>query len=528
MFEEYQNLFFIYSVGLISIILLSCFTYFISDKLSFKINNKQSNYVFYFSIIFYILSVLFLTFGKIRALHHYVDFATHLEILYRNSQGLGLTTLMSEKYHGGSNWFAAHFTPIIYFTYVPAFAIWPSPYMIPVSETLFIVSSLIPLWLISKKYLNLELSKLFISSFLFYPTIFYTNLYGISYIELCIPLFLWLIYFFEEKKNTLFFLILFLCLMVREEVSLVTAFFGIYMIIKKRTILGFATIFISLTYFYTVVFWVMPSFRDEDFNKAHIAAFWFKGWGDTYLEMISYILLNPIESLGKILNPPKIGNFIMILIPLLFFPLTNLLIFFIALPNLAMTFLSFSITHSSYILYYLSPSIPIFFYATISGLSKINNLKFINRNALMQSILIASISTTIFFGATPISIAFWNKDYKVGNFYTSNFHHSAYVEINRHIAAKKIIKFIPRDAVISAEQHFMPLLYKNKKMIIFPSPEKEIEYVLIDRYNPKKTGGYFANTLRTNPEIEYQKYFQNKNWEIIREDLGITLFKKID
>ena len=134
MFEEYQNLFFIYSVGLISIILLSCFTYFTSDKLSFKINNKQSNYVFYFSIIFYILSVLFLTFGKIRALHHYVDFATHLEILYRNSQGLGLTTLMSEKYHGGSNWFAAHFTPIIYFTYVPAFAIWPSPYMIPVSE----------------------------------------------------------------------------------------------------------------------------------------------------------------------------------------------------------------------------------------------------------------------------------------------------------------------------------------------------------------------------------------------------------
>ena len=74
MFEEYQNLFFIYSVGLISIILLSCFTYFASDKFSFKINKKQSNYVFYFSIIFYILSVLFLTFGKIQALHHYVDF----------------------------------------------------------------------------------------------------------------------------------------------------------------------------------------------------------------------------------------------------------------------------------------------------------------------------------------------------------------------------------------------------------------------------------------------------------------------
>ena len=316
--------------------------------------------------------------------------------------------------------------------------------------------------------------------------------------------------------------------MVREEVSLVTAFFGIYMIIKKRTLIGFATIFISLIYFYTVVFWVMPSFREEDFDKAHIAAFWFKEWGDTYLEMITYILFNPIDSLNKILIPPKIGNFVMILIPLLFIPLSNILIFFIAIPNLAMTFLSFSITHSSYILYYLSPTIPILFYATISGVSRINIFKLINQNALIQSILVASISTTIFFGATPISIAFWNKDYTVGNFYTSNFHYSAYLELDRHIASKKIIESIPKDSVVSAEQHFMPLLYKNKKMIIFPSPEKGIEYVLIDRYNPKKTGGHVANTLRTDPENEYQKYFQNKNWQIIKEDLGVTLFKRID
>ena len=65
-------------------------------------------------------------------------------------------------------------------------------------------------------------------------------------------------------------------------------------------------------------------------------------------------------------------------------------------------------------------------------------------------------------------------------------------------------------------------------MVIFPSPEKGIDYVLIDRYNPKKTGGYFTNTLRTDPEYEYQKYFKNKNWEIIKEDLGVTLFKRIE
>jgi uncharacterized membrane protein len=526
--DEYYRLLIIYSVGLSSTLSISFLTYFISSKLSLKINKHISYYIFFFSLLFYVFSILYLTFGKIKALHHYVDFATHLEILWRNYQSQGLITLMSENYHGGRHWFAAHFTPIIYLTYVPAFAIFPSPYAIPISETFFILSSLIPLWLISKKYLDDNLSRLLICSFLFYPTIFYTNLYGIAYIEICIPLFLWLFYFFEEKKNKLFILTLILCLMVREEISLVTCFFGIYMLIKKRYSLAFFTIILSLAYFFTVLLVVMPSFRTGGNHQAHIAASLYSQWGSTYSEMILSILLNPIDAFNKILIAPKIGHFVMILVPLLFIPLSSIFAFLVATPNLAMVFLSSSITHSSFILYYLSPSIPIFFYATITGISKLKNFKFINISSLINAILVASIFTTIFFGATPISIAFWNKNYTVGNFYTTNFHHSAYEETDRHAVAKKIVKSIPQNSVVSAEQHLMPLLYKHKKMIIFPSPESEIEYVLIDRYNQKKTGGHHKNTLRTDPEAEYQKYFQNNNWMIIKQDLGVTLFKRVD
>ena len=528
MSSEYYKLFILYSIGSSSVVSLSFFTYYISNKYSFKISNKSSYYIFFFSLFFYIFSILYLSFAKINALHHHVDFATHLEILWRNYQGLGLTTLMSENYHGSRHWFAAHFTPIIYLTYVPAFTIFPSPYVIPISETFFILSSLIPLWLISKKYLNKNLSRLYISCFLFYPTIFYINLYGIAYIELSIPLLLWLFYFFEKKNNLLFFIFLILSLMTREEVSLVTCFLGIYILLKKRYFLGISTILLSVIYFYLVVFIIMPSFRIDNYHQIHIAAVWWKQWGDTYSEMIINILFNPIESLSKILIPPKIGNFVMLLMPLLFFPLLNFLRLFIALPNLAMTFLSFSITHSSYILYYVSPAIAVFFYSAISGIKKISDYKIVNPNALVNTVLIASISTSIFFGATPISIAFWNKDYTVGNFYTSNFHRTIYQENDRHVAAKKIVQLIPQNSVVSAEQHFMPLLYKHKKMIIFPSPESEIEYVFIDRYNPKKTGGYFENTLRTDPEAEYLKYFKSNNWMIVKEDLGVTLFKKRD
>jgi hypothetical protein len=172
MFQEYQSLLFTYVFGFISIFLLSLSAYIISNKYSIIINKKKSYFIFFLSFGFYITSILYLTFAKIGALNHYADFATHLEILWRNSKGLGLTTLMSEKYHGGSHWFAAHFTPIIYLTYVPAFSILQNAYVITIFETLFITSSLIPLWLISKKYVNKDLSRLFISSFFFIQLFF--------------------------------------------------------------------------------------------------------------------------------------------------------------------------------------------------------------------------------------------------------------------------------------------------------------------------------------------------------------------
>lgn len=521
--EEYKSLFIIYSIGLSLVFFLSLTTYCLISKYPISPKIKHGNYIFAFSLIFYITSILYLSFGKIAALHHYVDFATHLEILWRFSNGLGLTTLMSEDYHNGSHWFAAHFTPIIYLTYAPIFKIFPYPQTIPIAETIFMLSSIIPLWLISKKYVDDNLSKIFISSFLFYPTIFYTNLYGIAYIELCIPLFLWLFYFFEEKKFLSFTFTLFLVLMTREEVSLVVFFFGLWILLKKKILLSIFTTVISLIYFYFAIFLVIPYFNNDNI---FLASSLFSNYGSSFSEILLNLLQNPLIFFKEIINLPKVANFIMIFAPVLFAPILNLTTTAIALPNLAITFLSKSITHSSYILYYLSPTIPIIFYSIISSINLKRKIFVLKKDALIYSIFMATFSSTVFFGATPISLAYWFKDYKVGKFYTTNFHKSAYVEEDRDRVAKQIVKLIPKEATVSAEQHFLPLLYKHKKMIIFPSPQKEIQYVLIDRYNPKKTGGANKNTLRTDPEAEYQKYFKNKKWLIIKEELGVTLFKK--
>ena len=96
MLEEFKDLIIIYTFGLTSIFFFSFFTYYICNKFSLIIGKKESYYIFIISFLFYLISIVYISFGKINALHHYADFATHLEILWRNYKGYGLTSLMSE------------------------------------------------------------------------------------------------------------------------------------------------------------------------------------------------------------------------------------------------------------------------------------------------------------------------------------------------------------------------------------------------------------------------------------------------
>ena len=222
MSNEYGSLFYIYALGCITIISTSIVSYYIVNLRNLKYSKNFEYYILLFAIFFYILSVLILSFKKIDSLNYYADHATHLEILWRYNNGLGLTSLLSESFFSNSHWFSAHFTPIVFITYAPVFYLFPYSETLFVMETLFLTSSLIPLYLICNKYFDHRESLLFISSFLFYPTIFYMNLYGPAYIELTIPFMLWLFYFYEQKKFLMLLLVFLITLLIREEVSLVT------------------------------------------------------------------------------------------------------------------------------------------------------------------------------------------------------------------------------------------------------------------------------------------------------------------
>ena len=80
----------------------------------------------------------------------------------------------------------------------------------------------------------------------------------------------------------------------------------------------------------------MPSFRDG--NETLLASVLYQHLGNTYSEILINILINPLDTLDKIFNAPRIGSFVMFLIPLMFTPLFEITVL-ISIPNLMMTFL---------------------------------------------------------------------------------------------------------------------------------------------------------------------------------------------
>lgn len=490
---------------------------------------------------FYVVCLVTLGVLKTRSFHTYADLATDLETLWRATHGLGLTSPMSEEAWGGQHWFAAHFTPIAYLVVIPAFRMFPGPSILVVLQTVALLSAIIPVMWYAAHRLGKPAAFWVGAAFLAYPTLQYINLSEFEYLRLSIPFLAWAVYALHRRWTRTYWLMCVLALLTREEVSLVVFMLGLYSaVVRKERVLGLATAGIALVYFLTVVGIVMPSFRaggDVVYQR----------WFPLLSEIGHHQVKGPTEYLRRLvvvlLDPIRIANALMFLIPFELFSLLSPRLLVIAAPNVASTFSSGSMTHYAFFLYYLSPSVPFIVYSAVDGMARVR--EWLDRSAtageasrgggssragvwVAASVAVGSLLSNVFFGPSPLSLQFWNHDYTIGEFHTTSFHRSNYVVTSHSTAAQSVVDAVPRDAIISAEQPFLPHLYDRTRMYVFPTLKEDVEYVLIDRKHPLKTG--WAETyldFRRRPEFYYGLIENDSDrWAVVAESDGVRLFRR--
>jgi uncharacterized membrane protein len=484
--------------------------------------------------VFYFTFMITLGALKTQALHTYADLATHLEILWRASHGLGLTSAMSAELWTGPHWFAAHFTPIAYLLTVPLFKVVPGGLTLLTLQTIALMSAAVPVMLYARDRLGPRATCWAGLAFLLYPTLQYTNLYEFEYLRFSIPFLAWACYALHRGWTWLYVVMCALALLTREEVGLVVAALGLYAIFaKQRRRLGAMTAMAGLGMFALSVGAIIPSFRTGG-GLVYDRFFAVPGGGqDGWRSVAPWIA-------AMVFDPIRFGNLVMLLLPFQFLSLAAPGVLFVALPNITSTFVSSSITHYSFFLYYLSPSVPFIAFAAIDGMQRARDWLcarpgwFTGGGDATQRatvsvaifVVLGALASNVIFGPSPLSVQFWRHDYKVGEFHTTNFHRSSYIVTQHARAALAIADLVPPDAVVSAEQFFLPHLYNRRGIHVFPTLRPDVTHVLIDRRHPLKTGwGDTYLSFRRRPEYYYALVENDTTrWRVIAESDGVRLF----
>jgi uncharacterized membrane protein len=448
----------------------------------------------------------------------YVDFAVWMEIIQNIAQGHGATSTLEESMHtGGGRWLSTHFTPLIYMLAIP-FTVLSRPETLIICQFVLLLSAPYAAYLYAKHNLQSRDHALTVAGiFVLYPTYQYINLYEFEMLRFSMPLLLLSFYSLEQGKLKMYWSCLCLSLLVREEVAITTFVMGLYatVFMREKRRVGLITMVTSVLFFLAVTQVVMPSLRIQE-STTHVDTQWFSQFGSTLTDIVVGIVTKPGLVLDRIADPVKIANVLMYIIPVLFVPVLAWPILLIGSGNVGLNMLSEANTHTSYFLYYLSPTIPFVFIGAVKGVAILgakldgwraaNNRKLDGVSAVLFRIFASAVMANIFFGPSPLSLQFWLKGYRLAPFRTQNFHYGQYVVTEHDRILKDIITAVPKEAIVSAEQHILPSLYNRKGLKVFPDIVGA-DYVVIDKRRKEKTGiGTVPGSwdgLRQNPQYYY-------------------------
>lgn len=436
---------------------------------------------------------------KYASLHMYADFSHWLQLI----QSIATTGLLHSAtvlyvVPGGLNYLSVHFVPLIYLFALP-FKLFPYPQTLIVLNVAIMSSAAIPLYLLAWHRTRDRGFAILCALLLFwYPTFQYTTLYEFEMLRFSIPILFWMLYAWERQRMGWYYAFVILATLVREEVGLTVAMFGVYLFLfERRRWHGFATAMFGFGAFMGITQVVMPMFRGDG-STTHIAAQSFAGIGTTPGAVLVTLIRDPGMILTTVFRPVKLANLVMLFIPLLGLPLLAPTALLGAFAAIGVGFLSGSVEHLSYMLYYVAPAVPFIFYALIKAWPKF--IAWLERQSLLRAgalrvtasatfaIIAGALTANVFFGPSPIALQFWSDRFRPAPFRTQSFRWSVYRVTDHHRAARTLIARIPEDAIVSTQQFLMPRLASKRGVMIFPQLASKdgtyrANYVLLDRTN---------------------------------------------
>jgi uncharacterized membrane protein len=412
-----------------------------------------------------------------------VSLAFYDNIFYQSAHGHPLAcSFMKAGYHG-----SAHFDPILV-AWSPLYLLHPGAEAILTLQSFWLGAGVVPVYLLGRTRLEgrVEAAALAVM-YALYPALHGANLYEFHSLTLAAPIVLWALWFFERERWRGYAIAMAAALLVREDVSILLAFVGIYGIAsgapgKARA--GWLTILASAAYFAFVKRWCMTSsdvfmtgkdaygyaFNYEDLIPNH----------DGASGMLTSLVTNPVYVLETIATTPKLLYVAELFLPLAFLPV-------LARPGRVMLVwgLLFGLLatrpalHSIYA-HYPCTIIPVAFAITPSALQQIRGS--FGASAPFEG---TRVGRSLLAAALVASVL---CSWKFGGFVENASFRAGYLPVARSLSPEEQERYawvreqadrIPSDASVGVTNRIGPHCSSRKTALLYPE-HVDVEWLFVD------------------------------------------------
>jgi len=361
---------------------------------------------------------------------------------------------------------------------------------------------------------NKNLFSLLIAlSFLLFPAMQRANEFDFHAVTLATSLLLWMFYFFLKKKYGWSYLFFVLSVLSKEEVALTTAFFGMYILYKKRESwkFGLTILVSSIIWFCISILVIIPAFRDD----THFALKYYSDFGGSPLKIILGILSNPGSLLKYVWRRDTLDYLVALLGPVGFLSLLSPLYLLIALPEFAINLLSNSNEMRNIFYHYTSVITPFIFISAIYGFSVIEK-----RILRFKSIKIKGdkIALVLLIGGTVLFSYFLSP---LPYLSTQNVHPFLWPQKEAK-DAETWSKILADDKLkVMATGHIAPLFSSRRYLYLFSARYDLADYVVLS------TNGIYNYPEKDYFIPAYEKLIKDPRYTRIYKNDGFEVYKKI-
>lgn len=222
----------------------------------------------------------------------------------------------------------------------PFYLLWPHPKMLLLIQSFILGLGAIFVFLIAKNILkNKSLALIFGFSYLINPLLQFTNLYDFHAVTLATTLLFASFYFLIKKRYFLLIIFLILSGLTKEQVWVISSFFGFPLLFKKKLkvkILGLGIIFLSLVIFGYLIWLAIP----QSLGKQHFALSYYSDFGNSPTQIITNILFSPQKLLSIIFEESRVEYLKHLFMPLGFLSLLTPIYLLFSIPDLLINLVS--------------------------------------------------------------------------------------------------------------------------------------------------------------------------------------------